>query len=627
MLRNLYRYFRLRSIFSRFFFWFFMIATLTSFLYLITYIVVDKNNRLAQAEEEMLNNLRNQQLVIENWIRDRREEVRLLTNLPMTKEANLKDMAERFQTYSDNYTQLNALVFIDRDGYVRIDTANPDVYTKKIDAILTERNYFQEAVRGKEAIEARLAPTENEDPVLIFSSPVKSNEGTFNGVVFSAVYVTKMNDLVQKALTYDTGRTFLLSDAGDVLIDVTQERKMNEAKTWSQEKLSELFESETAIDMYKNDENERILRAYTPLVNGKFLLVNEINEREILAPHVQMVRMMLTITIGIMIIVILIAIPLSKRILRPFYLLLDGFKRMRDGNVHARLEEKDFASSPLELQQMMRGFNEMAEAVALNKRHLQRLSLTDGLTNIANRRLFEQQLAEEWERAKRDNKEISLIFFDIDHFKQFNDLFGHQAGDRCLQLIAKIVEKEMEAIGYTLARYGGEEFVVVLPNTNEKDAVKVANIVRERVKALKIQRVKNPRDKVTDDELDPFQHVPQQYMSDTTTIVGKESLQQEDVANMDIFNTKTERTFVSDDERAEENIVTRKIHLANENKQQLYDEEAVDYPIVTVSVGVGVLRPRKNDVKETLIQLADQAVYEAKSTGRDRIVIKKRPND
>ncbi|MCJ8321176.1 MAG: diguanylate cyclase [Colwellia sp.] len=96
---------------------------------------------------------------------------------------------------------------------------------------------------------------------------------------------------------------------------------------------------------------------------------------------------------------------------------------------------------------------------------LENISLTDGLTGVANRRHLDKFLETEWARAIRNRTSISLIMIDIDFFKQFNDSYGHLAGDECLKLIAKSIQKLVHRPSDLVARYGGEEFVVVLPET------------------------------------------------------------------------------------------------------------------------------------------------------------------
>jgi diguanylate cyclase (GGDEF)-like protein len=111
---------------------------------------------------------------------------------------------------------------------------------------------------------------------------------------------------------------------------------------------------------------------------------------------------------------------------------------------------------------------------------LERLATLDGLTGIANRRCFDQSLRNELEHASRDGYPLSLLLVDIDHFKRYNDTYGHPAGDECLKRVAEVLSSQVRT--YDLAaRYGGEEFVVILPHQTLHGAAAVAERIRHAV--------------------------------------------------------------------------------------------------------------------------------------------------
>jgi len=126
------------------------------------------------------------------------------------------------------------------------------------------------------------------------------------------------------------------------------------------------------------------------------------------------------------------------------------------------------------------------ELVLLNK-ELEKLSLSDGLTGIANRRYFDDILALEWQRANRQHLKLGLIMLDIDYFKIYNDTYGHLSGDECLKLVAAVL-KPLTKRPYDLAaRFGGEEFAIILPCTNEQGVFSVAERLRLNVENLAIK--------------------------------------------------------------------------------------------------------------------------------------------
>lgn len=117
---------------------------------------------------------------------------------------------------------------------------------------------------------------------------------------------------------------------------------------------------------------------------------------------------------------------------------------------------------------------------------LEYLVRLDSLTGIPNRRLFEEELSKEWARAKRDDAPLSLIMADIDHFKEYNDHYGHPAGDVCLVDVAQAMHHTLSRPGDVVARIGGEEFAFLLPETDLNGAIAVAAQIRERILALNI---------------------------------------------------------------------------------------------------------------------------------------------
>ena len=117
---------------------------------------------------------------------------------------------------------------------------------------------------------------------------------------------------------------------------------------------------------------------------------------------------------------------------------------------------------------------------------LERLSSIDGLTGISNRRAFDQALEREWLRALRHESPLSLLLIDVDLFKQFNDGYGHIAGDDCLKVIARTVADQAGRTADLVARYGGEEFACILPDTCRGGAIRVAEKIRQAVAALHI---------------------------------------------------------------------------------------------------------------------------------------------
>ncbi|MBD2098610.1 diguanylate cyclase [Trichocoleus sp. FACHB-591] len=133
--------------------------------------------------------------------------------------------------------------------------------------------------------------------------------------------------------------------------------------------------------------------------------------------------------------------------------------------------------------------NKLYQRLEVTNQELYRLVVLDSVTQVANRRHFDEYLAQEWWRMARERSPLSLILCDIDCFKAYNDTYGHCEGDRCLRQVAQALSQAVKRPADLVARYGGEEFVVVLPNTGAEGAVRVAEAIRLSIKDLGIPHV------------------------------------------------------------------------------------------------------------------------------------------
>lgn len=185
--------------------------------------------------------------------------------------------------------------------------------------------------------------------------------------------------------------------------------------------------------------------------------------------------------------------PQEIRALRAqFMTLLAKMIRARDSqnDLLAQSEELRFA---LHDEVMSRQAIIQEKTVALERANqtLERLARIDGLTGLCNRRVFDEELTRSWRAAIRDQQPLSVVLIDVDHFKAYNDHYGHLTGDDCLRAVARVLDDAARRPGDLAARFGGEEFALLLPRTDLAGAVRIGQALVSQVRELNIEHVKS----------------------------------------------------------------------------------------------------------------------------------------
>ncbi len=339
---------------------------------------------------------------------------------------------------------------------------------------------------------------------------VSSYKSEFNNLV----NIQDFKSNILSRVIGETGYMYVINSTGKLVIHPKQEGISIYDSMDSQGNyfIREIIKNKNGMVVYpwKNpDEKEArekivIYRYYEPM---DWYLCSGVYINELVKP-VQLMKMkFFIISLGILCLSILISIIYSKALLHPVRMLITATERVIDGNFDIKIknERNDeigrliniFNQMILKIKHYMAGLqlaNEKLEKANIDLEHkvqertkqLELLSNLDGLTGIANRRKMDDYLHHEWKLALRNKYPLSLIILDIDFFKNYNDTYGHPAGDDCLKKIVKALSSSLKRSTDFVARYGGEEFVVILSNTAQEGALEIAENIRKAVEELLI---------------------------------------------------------------------------------------------------------------------------------------------
>jgi diguanylate cyclase (GGDEF)-like protein len=216
--------------------------------------------------------------------------------------------------------------------------------------------------------------------------------------------------------------------------------------------------------------------------------------REIRTAYLQLAFVCLFVLLGAL-------VAAERIIIQPITMMATIAQRFGRGDWSARAAR---IGLPAEFIPLARAFNAMAaklgererELIATNDR-LTVIASIDMLSGLANRRGFQSRLDFEWLKAQQDGREVALLMIDVDHFKLFNDTYGHPEGDACLARLGETLASIAHATMGFAARYGGEEFCLLLPNLNAEQALRIGETVRAAVASLAMPHTTSPHQQIT----------------------------------------------------------------------------------------------------------------------------------
>lgn len=347
---------------------------------------------------------------------------------------------------------------------------------------LSDRSYFRRALAvGDYTVGEHIIGRVSGEPVLPVAQPLRGADGTIRYVVILGRQLAWVESTLSRQ-RYSAETTMMLIDSrGNVLARVPALAEVPDNLL-----LQHVMAQRQGVLEAPDSGGKLRYFGFTSLGDqvGKAYVIVGIPVDEVLGSVRSFVTGNLTLFgVAASLIFAVLWFGLGYWVLRPLRQLIAAMDGVRQGDLSCRVGAP---GGSVEMERIAQSFNGMLEELQQADAKLRRQSDIDGLLGIANRRTFDETLAQEWARALRESSQLSLLMIDVDYFKNYNDTYGHQAGDRCLQQLAAAITRVLKRPGDLVARYGGEEFGVLLPHTDAAGADEMAREIQNAVALLAI---------------------------------------------------------------------------------------------------------------------------------------------
>ena len=380
--------------------------------------------------------------------------------------ARLNEYLDRLRSRFEDYEALTVL-----DARGRVVESSGVLSAPPLPAERLEQLRRRDAVVGEVRWDDRL-----DKPVLAVAVPVLTGLDATLGALAVTLNLNSVEDVLRDMAAHDSGQAYLVSAAGALISSSRGTTRETLGARPPGTALDSVRAHPGTVATYAGLDGGEVLGTAQAVGVLDWSLVAEVPTTAAFGQ----VRRVLTTTL-LLLALLLAAVGfagyrLGLVIVRPLDRLTRAATEVAGGDLAVDLP----VAGRGEVALLTQVFNDMVKRLRAGREELERLSITDGLTRLYNRRHLMSTLQEEARRARRSERPLGVLMLDVDHFKRFNDAHGHQAGDDVLTRLAAVLHECTREVD-CCARYGGEEFVVLLPDTPADDAIAVAERIRARL--------------------------------------------------------------------------------------------------------------------------------------------------
>ena len=440
----------------------------------------------AKASEELLSVSSQTAREVDLWIKERRYDLRVFAssyevteNLErIQRDGGQPPRTGRAYQHLTNYLKSVHERFVDYDELLIVDNRGRVVASssERPDAALLEPDWQSQLQGDQLALGPPYWNAGTGRPEILVSVPIAVAGGKSLGGIAARVNLQSLAGTLRRFAPAESGQVYLMRDDGNLIVSSRESSAAIMALRYPPEATRSHLASEGRPVEYANVMGDEVLGSTRRVPGLDWVVVAEIPLTEVFSQLDRLRDVMLLIVVGMLAVAGALGYALGLFIVRPLDRLTRGAAKVAGGDLDVDLP----VATGGEVGYLTEVFNNMVARLRASRAELERLSVTDHLTGLNNRRRLMEALEDEVRRSRRLKHTFAVLIADVDNFKQYNDAYGHPAGDEVLKRVATVLREVTQDVDF-VARYGGEEFFVMMPAIGASAAASLASRIREQL--------------------------------------------------------------------------------------------------------------------------------------------------